>query len=649
MKHSASGQPKRKGSRARTPSRDGPEVPDFAALLRESQLPNISQDAIFLWRHPGGIEFWNKGAADLYGYTEKEACGRISHDLLKTRHPLSWPEIEQQLREKGAWQGQLRHFTRDGRPVIVSSRHQVLPSKEGTLLVLESNRDVTDMERRLREQAITAQFSLDALEAKSVQTICDDAAHILREHTGADFGSVFECSADRKTLLLRSGVGWRPGHVGVTRIEVDESTPKGRALLLNRPIIIEDVRSDTRLKLPQFMHDHSVVSTMAVVIPGHPWAFGVLGVDTRSPHAFGADDVNFLEAIGNVLAAAISRLTFEHELRDTAARLRGIVETAVDGIITINEHGIVETMNPAAERIFGYPANEVFGCNVSMLMPEPYHSEHDGYLERYRRTGERRIIGIGREVRGRRKDGTEFPMDLAVSATNMDNRRIFIGLVRDITERKRLEQEILEISDHEQRRIGSDLHDDLCQRLAGIRFSCDALKSSLTKVPAAAGTAERVDKIAAGLSEAIDRARMLARGLSPVALESNGLMSALQELTKGVQQLFGIECTFESRGKVAVNDAMAATHLYRITQEAINNALKHGRPTQLLVSLKKRDDKGALKIQDNGTGFETNGPRSEGMGLRTIAYRAGMIGADVEVKSQPGQGTQIICTFSLRP
>lgn len=647
MKRSTPGQSKKRGSSrsSRTVAHDAPAVPDFAALLRESELPNISEDAIFLWRQPGGIEFWNKGAVDLYGYSEREVRGRISHDLLRTQHPVPWSEIEEQLREEGAWQGQLRQFTRDGRTVTVSSRHQVLPSSEGTLLVLESNRDVTDMERRLREQAITARFSLDALEAKNVQTVCDDAAHILREHTGADFGSVFECSPDGKTLLLRSGVGWRPSHVGVTKIEVNENTAKGRALLLNRPIIIEDVRSDTRLQLPQFMRDHGVVSTIAVVIPGHPGPFGVLAVDTRSPRAFSADDVNFLEAIGNVLAAAISRLTFEHELRDTAARLRGIVETAVDGIITINERGVVETMNPAAERIFGYPANEVVGRNVSMLMPEPYHSEHDGYLERYRRTGERRIIGIGREVRGRRKDGSEFPMDLAVSAAQMGQRRIFTGLVRDITERKRLEQEILEISDHEQRRIGSDLHDDLCQRLAGIRFSCDALKSALNKAPADNIT-ERVDKIAVGLSEAIDRARMLARGLSPVALEANGLASALQELTDGVRKLFGIECRFASRGRIPVNDALAATHLYRITQEAINNALKHGRPSRLLVSLKKTGPKATLIIQDNGTGFSPNGQGSQGMGLRTIAYRAGMIGADLQVKSEPGRGTQIICAFS---
>jgi len=543
-------------------------------LKEHAHLFDISQDAIFLWRQPGGIEFWNKGAVDLYGYTEQEVRGRISHNLLKTTHPVPWSEIERRIRERASWRGQLRHVARDGRIVTVESRHQLISSKKGMLLILESNRDVTDLERRMRAQAITAQFSIDALGASNVQMVCDDAAHVLREHTGADFSSIVESSADRKSMLLRSGIGWRPGHVGVTRIEVNEETPKGRALLLNQSIIIEDVRKDRGLRLANFMREHGVISTIAVVIPGYPTAFGVLGVDSKSRSGFNTDDVSFLESIANVLAAAISRLRFEDDLRDTSARLRSIVDTAVDGIITIDETGTVETINPSAERTFGYSANEVIGRNVSMLMPEPYHSEHDGYLKRFRRTGERRIIGIGREVRGRRKDGSEFPMDLAVSAASVGKRRIFTGLVRDISKRKRLEQEILEISDHEQRRIGSDLHDDLCQRLAGIRFSCDALRNSLSKIPQEE-VVEGVEKIGSRVSEAIDRTRMLARGLSPVALESNGLTSALQELTDGVKELFGVDYTFKTKGRVVVTDGMVATHLYRIAQEAINNALKH--------------------------------------------------------------------------
>jgi len=138
---------------------------------------------------------------------------------------------------------------------------------------------------------------------------------------------------------------------------------------------------------------------------------------------------------------------------------------------------------------------------------------------------------------------------------------------------------------------------------------------------------------------------MLARGLSPVALEANGLVSALQELTDTVKGLFGLSYTFKSKGNIVVKDPMA-THLYRITQEAINNAIKHGHASHLLVSLKKIGDKVALTVDDNGAGFSVDGPQFQGMGLRTIAYRAGMIGADVRVKSRPGHGTQIICTFS---
>ena len=137
---------------------------------------------------------------------------------------------------------------------------------------------------------------------------------------------------------------------------------------------------------------------MAIVIPGRSGAFGVLGVDAKARRVFSSEDVHFLESIDNVLATAISRLQFESELRDTAARLRGIFETAVDGIITIDERGIVESFNPAAERIFGYAAAEIIGRNISTLMPEPYRSKHDGYLDHYRKTGEKRIIGIGREV-----------------------------------------------------------------------------------------------------------------------------------------------------------------------------------------------------------------------------------------------------------
>jgi len=145
--------------------------------------------------------------------------------------------------------------------------------------------------------------------------------------------------------------------------------------------------------------------------------------------------MKFLELEVNVAA----REKAEAAARDDAARVRAIVETAVDGIITIDAQGIVQSMNSACERIFGQPTSEVLGRNVKMLMPPPYHDEHDAYLARYLQTGHKKIIGIGREVSGRRRDGSVFPMDLSVGEVQLDGRRLFTGIVRDITERKRLE------------------------------------------------------------------------------------------------------------------------------------------------------------------------------------------------------------------
>ena len=127
-------------------------------------------------------------------------------------------------------------------------------------------------------------------------------------------------------------------------------------------------------------------------------------------------------------------------ISESGKRLRAILDTAVDAIVTIEESGVIESINPAAERAFGYAREELIGRNVSMLMPSPYREEHDHYLERYLRTGEARIVGIGREIEAQRKDGTVFPADLAVSEVRLPGRRLFTGIIRDLTERRQMEE-----------------------------------------------------------------------------------------------------------------------------------------------------------------------------------------------------------------
>jgi two-component system sensor kinase FixL len=329
-------------------------------------------------------------------------------------------------------------------------------------------------------------------------------------------------------------------------------------------------------------------------------------------------------------------------LRDSAERLRAILETAVEGIITIDEHGIIESFNLAAERIFGYPAKEVIGKNVSLLMPSPHREQHDSYLGNYLHTGHAKIIGIGREIVARRKNGSVFPMDLSVSEVRLADRRLFTGFIRDITERKRLEKEILEISEREQRRIGHDLHDGLCQQLAGIELMSQVLEQKLARRSKAA--AGRAGDIAKNVREAISQTRLLARGLSPITLESEGLMSALQELALSTEKIFRVACRFECDPPVLVSDYPAATHLFRLAQEAVSNAIKHGRAKRILIRLKEERGRMILSIIDNGSGFPAHILKSKGMGLRIMQSRAGMIGGTLAFERNAGGGASVTVT-----
>jgi PAS domain S-box-containing protein len=333
-------------------------------------------------------------------------------------------------------------------------------------------------------------------------------------------------------------------------------------------------------------------------------------------------------------------------LYDSSQRLRAILDTAVEGIITIDERGRIESLNPAAERTFGYKAAEVIGKNVKILMPSPYREEHDGYIAKYMKTGRAKIIGIGREVVAQRKDGSVFPIDLAVSEVRLADRRLFTGFIRDISERKQLEKEILEITDREQRRLGQDLHDGLCQHLAGIELMSEVLEQKLAA--RSKDDAARASEIAKHVRDAIGQTRLLARGLSPVTLESEGLMSALQELATSTEKMFGIVCRFAWARPVPLQDHTVATHLFRIAQEAVSNAFKHGQATEITIRLIKRDGNVILRVSDNGTGLPKLIPKKKGMGLRIMQSRAGMIGGTLTFEHLPGGGAGVTCSVPVR-
>lgn len=335
----------------------------------------------------------------------------------------------------------------------------------------------------------------------------------------------------------------------------------------------------------------------------------------------------------------------EDALRESEHRMRAILDTAVEGIITIDERGRVESVNPAASRIFGYPPEEVIGRNVSMLMPSPYREEHDGYLANFQRTGEAKIIGIGREVTGRRKDGSIFPMELSVGEVPLGGRRLFTGMVRDISERRALELAVTAAAEAERARIARELHDGLAQQLGGLLFLMNGLRRDLESEQSA--QVSTADQLCDELATALGQARNLAHELYAVPARPEGLSHALEILADRITHEPEIVCVVSGNADLLVYDQAVASHLYRIAQEAVQNALKHSGASRIDIVISELPTSLQLSVRDNGAGIAASSSR--GLGLHNMEQRARLVGGKLTIRAQPEGGTEVICIAPNEP
>jgi PAS domain S-box-containing protein len=337
----------------------------------------------------------------------------------------------------------------------------------------------------------------------------------------------------------------------------------------------------------------------------------------------------------------------EESLRTSEERFRSLFEAAPIGIALLGAEGHYLRINRVYCELLGYSEVELLRLGTKRVThPEDVNRGQE--LHRELLSGAR--DHYAREKRLMTKDGRMIHALSATSAVRdaAGKLRYIVSMLLDVTDRKRLQNEVLAISSLERRRIGHDLHDGLGQFLSGIAFKAKCLEEVLqAEAPAAEPSANELVRL---LNSAVSQARTLARGLDPVEAEVGGLVPAMHKLAAESAKLFSLGCTFESNVPELSLDNGVALHLFRIAQEAITNAARHGGARHISVRLSQGVDDLRLKIEDDGCGFVLDQrPPDVGLGLRTMQYRADTVGASLQIWSSPDEGTGIECVLPLEP
>ena len=334
-------------------------------------------------------------------------------------------------------------------------------------------------------------------------------------------------------------------------------------------------------------------------------------------------------------------------MRRSEHNLANFFNQAPVGLVWLSPDGTILRTNQAQLDLLGCPAQDCLGHAFTKFCVDA--SQAAGLLERLAAKKTVRYFRLDM----RSKDGAIHHMLLdavsflanAVSFWRGNQFRYSAVFVRDITDRVMLEREVMQSGERESRRIAQDLHDGLGQLLAGTAHMAGALQKSLAVK--SRPEARQMSRILRTINEALAQARDLSRGLHPVESETNGLMVALQSLAARTQSIFQVRCLFTCRRPVLMEDNTVATHLFRIAQEAVGNALKHAKPKRIDICLAGTPERVHLAIKDNGAGMPGRQRTKPGMGLRIMRHRAGMINGTLVIQNEPRGGTTILCTMPL--
>lgn len=334
--------------------------------------------------------------------------------------------------------------------------------------------------------------------------------------------------------------------------------------------------------------------------------------------------------------------TIRKELLHMKDRSRSVLDISSDAILAANAECSVLWANKSAEALFGYTTDEIVGCTIGALIPSPVAAQEIA--------GSGCILGMAvdnsrtwqADASAVTKDGKRLPVEVTIKAVDLDEEDLFIAFVRDISQRRALEQEVLHGSEMERQSIGQDIHDHLASKFVGIALIGRALINGLPSTPV---DAESLEYIVTQARSGASSARALARGLNPVALEQFGLKSALSELQHEVEVMSSLSCSLDVPDEIPGLEPAFAAQLYRIAHEAVTNTMKHAEAQQISIRVRQEGMELVMQIVDDGTGWTQETDPSQGMGLHIMDYRARTLQGRIQIQSSPNNGTTVVCSI----
>lgn len=669
-----------------------------AAALRESnerteQIIALSLDAVVTMDMDGLITSWNPQAEVVFGWSAGEAIGRKMSELII---PPSYREAHERGHRHLIQTGEARVLNRrielsalrhDGvefpveltiAKVMVGGKAQFsafirdLSELKESELKLARASDLLCAVGRLQSSYIS-RGKIDATET------FEDLLQLLLNFTGSEYGFMAEVLRDEqgqpylKTHAI-TNISWNEEMLAfyqkhkATGLEFRNlKTLFGAALVTGETVISNSPATDPRRGgLP----------------PGHPPMNSFLGVPIKQDGEMiamvgvsnrpGGYDLALIEEIEPLLSTyatiirgfqfakqkeadqqRIQALNLDLEVRagELAVALEQINQSklqfqdlfmfAPDALVMTDSEGIIQMANHQAERMFGWTPAELLGQSLEVLLPWVLLAGSTLNTGHFLEAGQKPCLP------GRRKDGSEFPLEMSLSPVQTEGGALLAVAMRDVSERTQLEQEVVRISSHEQERIAHELHDHLGAYLAGIAFRFKSLAETLERraIPEAATAQQLVGLV----NEGVDMVRNFARLLVPVDLEAGGLAAGLSQLGKEMEATFRMECRVEVEPALPPLSPGKSMQLYRIAQEATRNAIQHGKARLVIISVRCKPSGLTLMISNDGKPWSPDLERAGGMGLRIMRHRAVNIGGTFTIQSDSADRTSVICRLPLLP